>query len=322
MPTPPARINPYTLERAITWLVALQDENCNEPTRQAFRRWLKEHDSHALAYAEAENLWSHLGQVKNMEKPALDTARNAKPQPWRSGIIGLFLAAVSYGWWLDYSAPTVDYRTGIGQRHGIDLADGSHIELDARTQLSAKLSWCRRQLILQNGQALFEVSHEGFRPFIVQVGKLRVRDIGTRFDITKQGEAIQVAVLDGEVTLKPDSDWLESALPAGYSRSMTADGRLLPIAPLDSERTESWLTGGLLFDRTPLSEIVTELERYHDVRFIFTDPTLARQTMSGRFDAANLTSFLRALQTTLPVRVQRKQELIILSHARGTANTK
>lgn len=312
---PHSPVDQRTLNKAISWFVALQDENCSSRTRQRFENWLQQHDSHALAYAEAEKIWGCLDQVKSDSIPGLDAARHAGPDVWpaaRSGLAVFAIASVLAGWWLDYSAPTNIYSTTIGQRHGIDLADGSRVELNAHTKLSVKLSWCRRQLELLEGEALFDVAHESWRPFIVQAAGLRVRDIGTRFDVRLNPEFTQVSVLQGQVALKPEQSWLESGLSAGYSRRMTPSGRLLPEKQIDVDDTQAWLEGRLSFNHTPLKEVASELERYHDVRFVFADPTVAAQTLSGNFETGDLRPFLRALETILPVKAQRQKNTVIL----------
>lgn len=48
---------------------------------------------------------------------------------------------------------------------------------------------------------MFTVQHERLRPFTVQVNTLKIRDIGTRFNVKLHPERIDVAVLEGEVEL-------------------------------------------------------------------------------------------------------------------------
>ncbi|MDD5229189.1 MAG: FecR family protein [Methylococcales bacterium] len=304
--------NQRTFEQAVTWFVALQSQDCDEQQRSEFQQWLAQHKSHTAAYAEAEKLWINLDSVKSVPIPNLK-ARNQRWNAARTGIATLVFAAISTGWWLDYSAETVTHSTGIGQRRSIELADGSQIELNAATQLSVRLSWLRREIKLQEGEAMFDVTHEKFRTFTVQAGTLQVRDIGTRFNVRKRQDGTVVSVLEGEVEVKPEHAWLGQNVKAGFSCKMDEDGHLHASELANLEQASGWLDGRLIFNHTPLSHVVAELERYHDLHFVFADSTLANETLSGSFETTDLNPFLRAVEKILSVRTQRQKQTIVLS---------
>ncbi|MBZ4074165.1 FecR domain-containing protein, partial [Escherichia fergusonii] len=62
------------------------------------------------------------------------------------------------------------YRTEIGERRAISLADGSTVELNTNSQVRVRLSKAQRSLILDKGQAMFVVAHDAGRPFVVTAG--------------------------------------------------------------------------------------------------------------------------------------------------------
>lgn len=304
-----------TFEQAVSWFVALQDEACDDKKRAGFQRWLTRNASHAVAYAEAERLWGTLDGMKTAEVPGVEAARNARPRARPSAGLGLALTvllSVLGGWWLDFSAPTLLYGTGVGQRRSIGLEDGSLIEMNAKTQLQVRLSWLRRDIALLEGEAVFSVAHEPFRAFTVTAGDLQIRDIGTRFNVYHKENDTRVAVLEGEVALKPKGSWLDSELQAGFSRRFS-NGRLQPVEAIDRNKESVWLDGRLVFEHTPLSEVVEELARYHEVGFVFADPSLAKLTLSGTFYTGDLHPFLNALEQMFPLRVKRQPDKVTLS---------
>lgn len=313
--SPDKTYNQRAFEQAVAWFVALQDEACDDTKRVKFQRWLASDESHALAYAEAERLWGTLDEMKAAEVPGLQAARNPRPQTRAVSGLGLTVAILMLtigAWWADFAAPTVLYSTGIGQRRSIELADGSRIEMNTRTQLSVRMSWFRREVALRDGEALFTVAHEPVRGFTVTAGRLQIRDIGTRFDVYQRGNDTRVAVLEGEVALRALNSWSDSELRAGYSRRMV-NGRLQVVEAIDEDRERAWLEGRMVFEHTPLTDVVNELARYHDVEFVFADPRLAKLTLSGTFDANDLKPFLRALEKMFAMRVEVRQGQITLS---------
>src|SRR5690606_3963976 len=62
------------------------------------------------------------------------------------------------------------YRTGIGERRVVTLADGSKVQLDSSTELRVDYTKQARDLQLIKGQARFDVAHEPERPFYVIAG--------------------------------------------------------------------------------------------------------------------------------------------------------
>ncbi|QSA98641.1 FecR domain-containing protein [Methylococcus sp. EFPC2] len=303
------------------WFVLLQSETCDDGDRARFWAWLDDSESHRLAYAEAERLWGELGGLKDARPQALHAARSAGPQRRASAGAAtalLLLVSLTVGlWWQDRHAPTVPYVTGIGERIGVELADGSHIEVNAASRLTARISWLRREIDLQDGEALFDVRHRAWRPFTVSAGHINIRDIGTRFNVRRRQDGTTVTVLEGEVELNDGRGWEGNRLSAGFRRRLDAQGKLGAPEAANHELAAAWTQGRLVFERTPLGEVAAELARHHPVRFSFAEPALARETLSGTFDAGDLHPFLRAVEKILPVRTERKGDEIFLDRAQG-----
>ena len=306
-----------SFKQAVTWFVALQSEHSDKRQSARFQRWLDSDPSHPLAYAEAEKLWANFDSLKTTDVPELAVARSASAQsvPLKSLSI-LLLCSVLTGWWLDYRVKPQLYQTDVGQQLAFSFTDGSSIQLNVNSRISVRLSWCRRQIQLLEGEALFNVAHESFRPFIANAMGLRVRDIGTRFLLSRRFDKVRVSVLEGEVALKTNRSWMEQSLTTGQGRELDRFGRLQKLSDDSVEAEVAWTEGRLVFNRAPLSEIVTTLERHHNVRFILSDTALGQQTLSGSFEIRDLEPFLRAVRVTLPVKVVRKQDTIFFSRSR------
>jgi len=59
------------------------------------------------------------------------------------------------------------YRTALGERRAVTLADGSQITLDSSSEVMVRYSANARALTLVRGQARFDVTHDVERPFTV-----------------------------------------------------------------------------------------------------------------------------------------------------------
>ena len=109
------------------------------------------------------------------------------------------LVLAGTAWWKVERFPS--YSTDIGERRSITLADGSTVDLNARSRLRIEFSKKERRVELDEGQALFQVSKDKNRPFIVSGGAATVRAVGTQFDVNRQASGTTVTVLEGRVAV-------------------------------------------------------------------------------------------------------------------------
>jgi transmembrane sensor len=123
----------------------------------------------------------------------------------------LVLAIGAAAWWQSARFPI--YATDIGERRSITLGDGSTVDLNARSRLRIEFSRSERRVELIEGQALFQVSKDKNRPFVVSSGDATVRAVGTQFDVYRKATGTTVTVLEGRVAVY-SSMHVEAAAPA------------------------------------------------------------------------------------------------------------
>jgi transmembrane sensor len=256
-----------------------------------------------------------LDELKSFgNSPAVNKARPVKPKKSNLPVLFsiLLMTAFLAAGYLEYTSETLRYFTQFGEHRQIVLGDNSHLDLNTNTQVEVKISLLHRQIRLLQGEALFAVNHEWWRDFTVQADALQIRDIGTRFNVHIQPESIAVTVLEGEVELSDGQVVRHQSLLAGHQRSYSKNSGLSQQKSVTAETVTAWLDGHLVFKRTPLSEVVAELERYHEVQFVFASPELAQETVSGTFDASDLEPFLHTIKPMLSIQAKRQGQTILL----------
>lgn len=293
------------LKQALKWFFLLQSENCTDDDRRQFNYWLCKSEAHQAAYAHAEHLWSETDKLKGTpDIPGLREARQRQPKRPPASIFGWALfflissALMSIGW-LEYNTETITYSTQLGEQRLISLTDGSSINMNTATRLHVRISYLQRKITLDTGEAVFNVAHKAWHPFVVHTEELQIRDIGTRFNVHKQQDDTVVTVLEGAVEI----DGVR--LDEGYQQLYSSRNDRAILRPADTEQIAAWQHGRLIFRQTPLATVAAELERYHPVHFIFTDPAIAHETLSGTFDTHDLPLFLNSLKKILPVKVKK-----------------
>lgn len=201
------------------------------------------------------------------------------------------------------------YRTAVGERRAISLADGSTVELNTDSQVRVRLSRTRRDLTLDRGQAMFAVAHDADRPFIVKAGDTAVRAIGTRFEVYKAQDAVRVTLAEGRVQVtqgrgKPGGQAVTPPAPVILTAGQRVDMGLAPGRPVavDVAAATGWTSGRLTFKDTRLAEAVAEINRYSRRRVVLGAGAPADERVNGVFDTGDTDAFVAGMTAALDLR--------------------
>lgn len=301
-----------THRQAERWLARLRASDCSAAERRDFDAWRKAQTTHAEAYAQAEQLWSGLDELaedpevlqwlREARQSAPATPNRRRHLRWLAvaSLAAVVLCAGFATWWFVGGSSVSSYATAHGEQRSVVLADGSRIVLNTDTVLDVDLGRHTRRVWLRRGEAMFEVTHDANRPFVVQTGGNTISDIGTRFDVRDSGAQTVVAVLEGAVAVARDGNTAE--LTAG-EQIVAGDGAW-SRGRADPAMTTGWTQGKLVFRSTPLGDAVAEANRYGPDRLVIADPSLAQLKISGEFRIGNTSALVRALQSVYPIRAE------------------
>jgi ferric-dicitrate binding protein FerR (iron transport regulator) len=195
------------------------------------------------------------------------------------------------------------YATRNAERLPVILPDGSRIELNAASELRFwDSTFDTLRLVTLIGQAFFEVTPGAAGlPFVVRTENAEIHVLGTSFDVRARNQNTQVVVQTGKVSLQTLTAPPESSVVLAAGQMSFVDKSALPIAPItiDSRFIAAWRQQKLVFDNTPLVEIVAELQRVYDVEITITDRELQALAITGAFDQQPVTDILASLCLTL-----------------------
>ncbi|MFJ4373612.1 FecR family protein [Pseudomonas japonica] len=305
--TQPPRPSDDIHEQASLWYVRLREPGADETLREAHRRWLAADPRHAEAFAEAGQLWDRLAEPVarvRAEEQAHWRARRQRHRLFRplAAAACLVLALGAGLLWQGGALEDLrsDYHTAVGQRQSVTLADGSLVELNTHSALAVSFSDGRRHVRLLRGEAWFEVRKDPARPFVVELPEGTVTVTGTRFNVRLDEQRSTVSLVEGRVEL--DSAGQHAELLPDQQSCLDASG-LCPTGRFDSQATHAWRQGQMVFYRTPLKQVIAELERYHRGHVFIQGEALARLPVSGVFATASADAVLQALHDTLGVKV-------------------
>ncbi len=327
---------------AADWLALQACRPLTSKERAAFEAWCGADARHAAAVAELAATWRALDGLAAYprpddapENPEFFTRPGAFRRRW--GLVLGVAAAVAVGglavlspWRETLPAP---HEIG-GQDQGAQqrLADGSFVELRTGARVEVRYAAAERRVRLLEGEAYFTVAREPGRPFVVEAGGMAVRAVGTAFTVRLAPTAVVVLVTEGVVKVTPPTV-PPVARRAGAGRELAPETQLVAgqralvataiaegtfplrvetLSAAEVARELAWQGGTLVFEATPLGEVVAQFNRRHARRLEIAQPDLAALRISGRFRADNLEGFVELLESSFGVTVERRGESFVL----------
>jgi transmembrane sensor len=201
------------------------------------------------------------------------------------------------------------FETRHGEQLSRRLADNSVLHLNTDTALTVRYSKTERLIMLESGQAEFEVAHDADRAFRVIAGSAEVVDLGTRFDVRLEPGSTVVTVVEGRVAvglLDSSRNHSPRVVQLGANQQIRvteATGPATPIA-VDAQRTTSWLHRQIAFDHEPLERVAAEYNRYTSKPIEIATPALKNLQISGVFATDDPEAFIAFLRSLKGVRVE------------------
>lgn len=202
-----------------------------------------------------------------------------------------------------------------GQRESVTLDDGSLVQLNSGSaiQFYEKFSDSARVVTLA-GEAYFEVTHD-HRPFYVNTGNAQIRVLGTKFGIRSRNDETRVTVREGRVSLRGLTAAPSTAVELSANQTSLCQHQNLPAPPVAVEAAQAlgWLEGRIVFDQTPLTEVVAELQRVYNVTIELANPTLGQHTITGSFQNKPIESVLASICLTVNLQYKGEGNKFVLS---------
>jgi transmembrane sensor len=191
------------------------------------------------------------------------------------------------------------------------LPDGSVVTLNRKSTISYPRTFDggTRDVAL-TGEAFFEVTPDKSKPFIISVNDVRVRVVGTSFNVKDTDQKTEVIVETGLVEVSRNHQMIK----VRPMQKVTVD-KSAPVLAREEIREEFhqyYRTGKLVCDNTPLWRLVGILNETFESAIVIENKDLANLTINTTFDQTSLESILAVISETLAVKVEHNGKQIIL----------
>ena len=199
----------------------------------------------------------------------------------------------------------MEIRVARGQKSDLTLPDGTRVHLNACSELICGRNFNGRQREVELiGEAYFEVAKDTTRPFIVNTEGMKVKVLGTKFNVNSyQDDGRIYAMLEAgsvEVSNGQDTQILHPRQIA-YTNTWGNTSKLT-VASCDPALFTGWKEGELRFRNTSLTQILKQISRCYDVTVIL-DHNYQEEYFSGDISYHTpLANLLQAIEASTSVR--------------------
>ncbi len=300
------------------WLARV-DRSLSREEEILFGQWKAADIEHRIVFLQLQAMWQRADGLGALRQPSAMVSRPLRGLVLKAAAIAAVLA-ICVGLGVSYRGQEIApqrFETAIGAQRSLNLADGTHVELNTDTVIHASITPEARTITLDRGQAYFEVVHDDNHPFVVIAGNRRITDIGTKFSVRRDGNHVVVVVTEGEVRVEVIADDKVSA-PVVALRNMVVIARenetLVALKrPQDIDNAMLWRSGILSFDQEPLAAVAEDINRYNIRKIEVMGP--ARDIrIGGSFRSDNIEGFTQLLRDGFGLKIVQTDDKIVISN--------
>jgi transmembrane sensor len=311
------------LETAADWCD--RRETLTPSERRELNGWIAADPEHARAYDATRRTVLDVALLDAVAGLRSHKARKFQPSAWLAQVFatktswGVLVGAVAAVCAVivllprattPAVAPPQNLATKTGERSVVALGDKSVVYLNADTRITVTYSDHARLLNLSRGEAIFQVTKDKARPFRVVTDSATVTAVGTRFGVDRIGDAVEVRVYEGTVSVEGHS---------AERRALTRGQWLLldpkrgtSVGTFSPDAYPNWRTGWLEADSMPLAYVIARLNRYTNDKIQIADRSLVDVEINGRFRLDNTESTLKQISVAADVEVDKHDHDILL----------
>ena len=171
-----------------------------------------------------------------------------------------------------------------GGTYTVELCDGTKVYLNSGTKLEfpSRFDGDMRSVSLK-GEAYFEVARNESKPFIVEVDEMKVKVLGTAFNVKSYVDepGIYTTLVQGSVAIFRDGQ-PEKIIKPGEQAYYNKGVGMLRVSPVDVNEFTAWKDGLFYFKDITLEEILRIVARWYDLEIFYMNQSAKSVVYSGK----------------------------------------
>lgn len=207
-----------------------------------------------------------------------------------------------------------ELKTQFGEIIRQQLPDGTEVTMNANSRLDYFSEWKdgKDREVWVKGEAYFHVTKtQQHSRFIVHTSHFDVIVTGTQFNVLDRHEKGNVLLQEGSVTIMTKEGKMVQLTPGEFAEF--GGDRQVDKRPARQDSVTAWKEQKLIFDHTPLREIVNIIDDQYGVAVKLADDSVGNKTVCGIMPNNNLDVLLQAIQATADFNVKKEKGAITIS---------
>ena len=259
-------------------------------------------------------------QLKNgMSRASTVKINRAKPQRlgrhqiWVYAVAGVAMVLVGVALFIFNKTNVQMYSTAYGETREIVLDDGSRVTLNANSTLEWNPDWERagERYVRLDGEAYFDVvQSETGDGFTVETNDLKVRVLGTSFNVFARRDQTDVTLETGKIALdlKQPGGTPLSMEPGDFVRYSSSVNMLEKTTVKSISESASWLDGVLWFEDVTVEEMFEKIEDQYGKKLVSSDSILLSRRMFTGIPYEDWAVAKEALELALGVNIEERED--------------
>lgn len=165
----------------------------------------------------------------------------------------------------------------------LKLSDGTKVWLNKNSTLKYPREFsAERRKVWLDGEAHFEVTKQGGKPFVVQCEAVEVKVLGTVFNLKsdKRNKSAVTTLIKGEVQVKGNHNEGMITLLPGQKAELNGTTSRLVVKQMD-KGFENWHNDEFIFREADVNIIARTLEKSYGIKAILSPDINVDKTYSG-----------------------------------------
>lgn len=205
-----------------------------------------------------------------------------------------------------------EFVTGM-EAGTVELRDGSVVRLAPETRLRVHARLDGREVSLA-GRGFFAVTADPTVPFTIHSDAGTITVLGTRFDLSVNGEDLRLIVLEGSVRLSVRG--ARVIVNAGQLAQVLRGNLVPPVDVPDPASLIGWMGNFIAFQETPLHAVIREIEQRYGTRIELADADLSDRTVTALFAGRTYTEIVEVICVVANLECTRTGDVLRMAPAR------
>jgi ferric-dicitrate binding protein FerR (iron transport regulator) len=231
---------------------------------------------------------------------------------WSAAAAVLLVMAGTYLWTSLNNQSSI--KTSYGQVTQKQLPDGSEVVLNANSSISYSSGWeeGKEREVWIKGEAFFHVKKTPNKSrFVVHTNEMDIIVTGTQFNVVSRSDKSSVMLTEGSVFIRTKDGKETKMAPGDFVEISNSQ---LEKKAMKEEAVLAWKDKKIVFNNTPLYEVVQQIKEHYGEEVTIADDALAHKTITGMMPNDNLEVLLKSLEAILECSVIRKDGRIIIAN--------